>query len=412
MASCRPALLDSTTEVLVVPNVPGGRRLGLHQQRPTPRRPLTGPGRGAQAVLLDQPAAALGVAQRQDRPLVRRLRPTTSASLGRGTAAQGRRPELHRHRATRARTKVSFMVLGDPGEGDDSQYQVLRPLEGGPRRDRLHIHRQRRHLPGRRRPRLPRPVLLALPRATRADLRDPREPRLVRRPARLHDPALRCGPGPAPAGARVAESLEARVPRPRWREPSEAMQEQLEEMRKHPARALGPARPVLRDRAEGARPRRHRHGHSVGNRRRAGRMAQEGVAAPEGQDPHDREAARRRRRPQALPDRRLGRHRQRDRREPGQPLHRGHRRRHPQLPALPRAAQGRAGRPAHRQRRRRAPTRRRRTRFPRRPSRPAGATRPTSAATRGGATPSPPTRSCSTASSPSTSPSRTRWLRR
>ena len=55
-------------------------------------------------------------------------------------------------------------------------------------------------------------------------------------------------------------------------------------------------------------------------------------------------------RSQAVPDRRLQRHRERDRRGSGQPLHRRHRRRHPQLPALSGALRGRARGAAHRQR--------------------------------------------------------------
>ena len=108
---------------------------------------------------------------------------------------------------------VAFMVLGDPGEGDDSQYQVLRPLRATVDGHRLHLHRQRRHLPGRGLARVPRQVLLALQGASRPHLRRSREPRLVRRAERVHDAALRRRPRPAAAVQGLEEPAQARLPR-------------------------------------------------------------------------------------------------------------------------------------------------------------------------------------------------------
>ena len=44
----------------------------------------------------------------------------------------------------------SFLLLGDTGEGDASQYAVVPPLLSQAKGDRLRLHLQRRHLPGRR----------------------------------------------------------------------------------------------------------------------------------------------------------------------------------------------------------------------------------------------------------------------
>src|SRR6266545_8010786 len=56
--------------------------------------------------------------------------------------------------------------------------------------NRLHLDRQRRELPDRRRERVPRQVLRPLQGPSRPDLRDPGEPRLVGQPERLHARAL------------------------------------------------------------------------------------------------------------------------------------------------------------------------------------------------------------------------------
>ena len=219
----------------ILADVPRGRRLGLHQQgrpeRALPRRPR------AQAVLLDQPPPPLGLAQRQDRPLVRRLDRRRAPSLGRGPAAQGHRPEFTV--TTYAdKDEVSFMVIGDPGEGDDSQYQVLRPLKARcagtdftsssvtlctPRAQRLDYLDQ---------------LLLAVQRSPGCRSTRSREPRLVRRPARLHDPLLRRRPdlarrrprrgmagseprstSPGASRARRSQARQLAEMRQRWPEP-------------------------------------------------------------------------------------------------------------------------------------------------------------------------------------------------
>ena len=76
---------------------------------------------------------------------------TTSGAAGCGDADEGEpRPGPDRaHVGRRQDAVVRWAVLGDPGEGDDSQYHVLRPLYATAE-DGVHLHRQRRHLPGRR----------------------------------------------------------------------------------------------------------------------------------------------------------------------------------------------------------------------------------------------------------------------
>ena len=299
------------------------------------------------------------------------------------------------------------MVLGDPGEGDDSQYQVLRPLRATLEGHRLHLHRQRRHLPGRRRRRLPRQVLLAVPRAARA--------RSTPIPGNhdwydgLHGfMTLLCGADPT--CARRCTRARAAGSAPSSTSPG-ASRRRRSRRRSRRCRPTGPSRsgqpaPVLRDRAEGARARRPRHRHPVGDRRRAGRMAAQDLEAPEGQDPPDRQAARRRRRRKRCPiagsddtvnaivDDPANRYVA----VIGGDIHNFQR-----YPVRSRTGASSSTSSAAR----RARTRRRRTRSRRRRSTAAAATRTTSAATRAAATRSPPTRSCSTASFRWTSRSRT-----
>ena len=169
--------------------------------------------------------------------------------------------------------------------------------------------------------------------------------------SRVHDGALRCRPRPAAAVHRPARTAAKRAFLDLvWREPSEAPQEELEEMQAAPARAVRPAAAVLRDRAEGAHARGPRHRDPVGYRRRAGRVAPEISKRPKDKilltgKPLVVDAARK-----PCPIAGWQRHREHDRRGSGQPLHRRHRRGHPQLPALPGAPGGRPGHAAHRER--------------------------------------------------------------
>ena len=100
-----------TTDDPLVPHVPGGRRLGLHDEG-GPVRASTAPSGGERRQFSwISPQAALGVAQRQDRPLGRRLDRRRAQALGRGAAAQGRRLEAPDHalrgRRTRSRSWCS-----------------------------------------------------------------------------------------------------------------------------------------------------------------------------------------------------------------------------------------------------------------------------------------------------------------
>ena len=79
---------------------------------------------------------------------------------------------------------------GIPGEGDDSQYHVLRPLYATAGGHGVHLHRKRRSLPGRRHQRVRREVLLPVPGPFLPDLRGTGQPRLVRPARRLHVPLL------------------------------------------------------------------------------------------------------------------------------------------------------------------------------------------------------------------------------
>ena len=132
--------------------------------------------------------------------------------------------------------KVSFMVLGDTGEGDDSQYQVLARSGRRPQdTDFMFIvsdviypagdigdYRDKFYWPycG-----LPGP-----------DLRHAGQPRLVRRPRGFMIAVLRRRPRPAAAGQGAREPVRsAPSATSLWREPSEATQEQSRRCGRAPA---------------------------------------------------------------------------------------------------------------------------------------------------------------------------------
>ena len=290
------------------------------------------------------------------------------------------------------------MVLGDPGKATTPS---TRCCGRSGRRRRTPTSRTSSATSSTRPAtwRLPRQVLLAVPRASRADLRVPGN----------HDwydglhgfMTLLCGADPtcgrrctrARAAGSAPSSISPGASRPRrCRKRSRRCRPTGPSPRASPA-------PVLRDRAEGARARRPRHRHPVGDRRRAGRMAPQDLEAPEGQDPPDRQAARRRRAPEDCPIAGSDETVNAIVEDPanryiaviGGDIHNFQR-----YPV--RCPDGRASSTSSAARG--ARTRRRRTRFRRRRSTAAAATRPTSAATRAAATRWRPTRSCSTASSP------------
>ena len=139
---------------------------------------------------------------------------STTRSIAPGSSGFGWRASAPSHRrATRTSSSAaatgpfSFLLLGDPGEGDNSQYAVVPPLLVEVRGHGLHGHLQRRDLPRGRAGRLPHEVLPPLPRPRLPDLRRARQPRLVRRAARLHVEPVR--------DRRAAGAAEGRPRRPR-----------------------------------------------------------------------------------------------------------------------------------------------------------------------------------------------------
>ena len=242
--------------------------------------------------------------------------------------------------------------MGDTGEGDASQYAVVPPLLSALRRHGVHVHLQRRDLSGRRHRRLPGPLLPSLLRLPGPDLRRARQPRLVRRPGRLHVPLLRAGA--AAAGARgVGEGMDPQLP------VEQAGCRRPEGRRRDARPALGsraagvPAGALLRDRRRPGAAGRDRHRHHRRGGPRPGRVAAAGLAGvAQAEGAPDRQADLRGRPPPAREDRGR-RHGGRDRARPGAQLRRRDRRRHPQLPALPGHAAGRPHDPVHRERRRR-----------------------------------------------------------
>ena len=103
-------------------------------------------------------------------------------------------------RAYADKEALSFLILGDPGEQDASQYAVIEPLLERRRRHELPPHRQRRDLSRRRHQRIHRRLLPPVRALPAADLRAARKPRLVRRLERVHVPFLR---RPAAAARRL-----------------------------------------------------------------------------------------------------------------------------------------------------------------------------------------------------------------
>ena len=316
--------------------------------------------------LADVPAGAKpnrGCALRRSGPRATTSSPSTSTTRSIAPGSSGFGWRVSAPQATggdpdfmirRGDGPFSFLLLGDPGEGDNSQYAVVPALLVGVRGHGLHGHLQRRDLPRGRAGRLPHQVLPPVPQPRVPDLRRARQPRLVRRAARLHVEPVRDRrrPGAAegrPGRARVAGAKQL------WRQTTRPSDEDIATMRAdraRPSQFCDPAQPgpywaidagpvrivgidtgivgtLDADQAEWFR--------RVSLRDRP----------PQGPD-HGQAADRQRRVDLggAAQAHRRGRGR------PGRQLHGGDRRRHPQLPALsgrPRRAHG----PVRRQRRRR-----------------------------------------------------------
>ena len=124
----------------------------------------------------------------------------------------GRREELAvlaAHRSTDRRAGL-LPPPRRPGDGmRASTRSCPRCSRGG--RGRARDHRQRRHGPGRRAPRLRQEVLPPVPRPRLPDLRDPRQRRLVRRPPRLHVAHLRHRRAAGTARGRAGDQGEDRA---------------------------------------------------------------------------------------------------------------------------------------------------------------------------------------------------------
>ena len=113
----------------LVPHLPGGRGLGLHalgesRRRVRGRRHPARSNRKQFSWINPKPLWE----SRNDK-IARWLGDSTHHERMRWVEAQRRKGVDHLPiRTYEDKEKVAFMVLGDPGEGDDSQYQVLRPL--------------------------------------------------------------------------------------------------------------------------------------------------------------------------------------------------------------------------------------------------------------------------------------------
>ncbi len=246
-----------------------------------------------------------------------------------------------------------FFLIGDTGEQDASQYAVAPVFTGAAngaeegRADAVRGDRQRRRLPGRRRQRVRQRVLHPLRGLPEPDLRPAGQPRLVRRPERVHVPLLRRRS--AARGALPREQLPAREALPRLAlatlvraraQPARRVAVQPAGLAGRPPR--NPARALLRDRHRGPADRLHRHRGHRRDRRRAGRVAAADLAPAAAQGPAHRQADLRRQRVPPVPDQVVARRSQagvRDRGRRGAAagvrLPRRDRRRRPQLPALP-----------------------------------------------------------------------------
>ena len=186
-------------------------------------------------------------------------------------------PDLIVRRYAEAET-LSFMILGDPGEGDDSQYHVLRPLyatAGGtaftyivsdviyPAGD-VNEYEDKFFWPYRN---LPGPIY-AIP--GNHDWYDGLHGFMTHFCAADPDKRPKASKGRF-FGRILRKAL--------WREPNPMRAGPPGARRAAAAGALRPARPVLRDGGRSDPARRNRPGHPRHDRRGAGRVAEEDLAA-------------------------------------------------------------------------------------------------------------------------------------
>ena len=211
------AQLPEVGHVLVVerPHAVGVRQRRDRQARANDHKRPPTPLRGGPA---HRRGRAGGPRAAHARPRIFRTR--LRGGLDRAQATQvppGRRPGRSRRIAIRHDRSPARGTQGRPGLGG------LRTRE-----ERLHDRAERRDLPGGRRQRLRQRVLHPLPALRPADLRDPWEPRLVRRVERIHVPPLRrraagdaaarqhpSPPGRAPPAGALAAREQARPGPPR-----------------------------------------------------------------------------------------------------------------------------------------------------------------------------------------------------
>ena len=145
------------------------------------------------------PASPVRRPQRRAGPPASATPPTTSAARGCAASTSTPATQAWPHRratgsspASPTSTASPWRVLGDPGEGDASQYAVVPVLlSASPATPTSPWCAATSSTPAGGRAVLRRPLLPPLRRLPGADLRAARQPRLVRRPHRLHDGLLR-----------------------------------------------------------------------------------------------------------------------------------------------------------------------------------------------------------------------------
>jgi hypothetical protein len=322
----------------------GARRRGLAEGQ-LDRAPAPAPEPPLARLLLAHGAHAARLGERPDRQAHPRPRERPPPAMGGVAARRGRGgpvPRLH-DQAPRGHEPSHS---GRPRRGRRVAIRRHRsaPVRGRIARERLHGHPQRRRLPRGRRQRLRERLLRGLRRIPEADPGDSRQPRLVRRPRRVHVPLLR-GRG---AAAHVVPQLELRHPGAGGAQAlalvgaTRARSSPRPPLRARRRVGAAAARPVLGARHGRRAAGRDRHGHQGDARPRAGRVAAARVEGRHAQGAAHGQAALGRRRAAEDADR-VGRgrgaaHNRHGRRRCGGPPRRAplrglHRRRRAQLPA-------------------------------------------------------------------------------